>query len=88
MLGQNFLGDEGVEKLSMAIALSKSIVAVDFHQNGLTPRVCKSILDMISHNESLIQLNLGSIKGANRNRLGRDGGFAIALGLSHGRSLL
>ena len=72
----------------MAIALSKSIVAVDFHQNGLTPKVCKSIMKIISINESLIQFNLGSIKGANRNRLGRDGGLGVALGLSQGRSLI
>mmetsp|Transcript_8870 Transcript_8870/g.12142 ORF Transcript_8870/g.12142 Transcript_8870/m.12142 type:complete len:144 (+) Transcript_8870:636-1067(+) len=43
---------------------------------------------MISHNESLVHLNLGSIKGANRNRLGRDGGMSVALGFCKGKSLI
>ena len=43
ILAKNNLGDEGVIKLAEAISFSKSIVFVDFTQNGLTPRCAKAI---------------------------------------------
>ncbi len=46
------------------------------------------IAQIISENEAIIELNLSSFKGSMRNRLGKDGGLAIAYGLSMNRSLI
>ena len=88
LLSKNNLGDEGISKLAEAIALSKSIVCVDFAQNGLTPKCAKSIQMIICNNESLVDLNIGSIKGANRNRLGHEGGLAVAKGFYQNKTLI
>ncbi len=46
------------------------------------------IAQIISENEAIVDLNLSSFKGSMRNRLGKDGGLAIAYGLSMNRSLI
>ena len=48
LLGQNNLGDKGVEILAPALAVSKQIVAVDLSQNGLTPKCASSISGIVS----------------------------------------
>ena len=40
------------------------------------------------YNESMVELKLGSIKGPNRNRLGRDGGLAVAHGFYFNTTLI
>ena len=82
MLGQNNLGDAGLECLAVAISTSKTLVAVDLSQNAFTPRCSHFIAEIISRNSSIVDLNLGSLTGSNRNRLGKDGGLAIAYGLT------
>jgi Ran GTPase-activating protein (RanGAP) involved in mRNA processing and transport len=82
LLSQNNLGDKGLEKLANAIANSKTLIRVDLSQNAFTPRSAYSIAEILSQNESIIDLNLGSIQGSQRNRMGKDGGLAIAYGLS------
>ena len=60
LLGQNNLGDEGVECLASVLMMNNSIVAVDFSQNGLTPKCASSVAGILSRNDSIIDLNLGS----------------------------
>ena len=40
------------------------------------------IYQLLANNESIIDLNLGSVQGSQRNRLGKDGSLAIALALN------
>ena len=61
LLGQNNLGDKGVEILAPALAVSKQIVAVDLSQNGFTPKCASFISGIVSENESIIDLNLSSM---------------------------
>lgn len=61
LLSQNNLGDEGFAKLAPALAVSKSLVVVDLSQNSATPRSAASIFQIISKNESITDLNLGSL---------------------------
>ena len=88
ILAKNNLGDEGLEKLTTALSVNKTIVAVDMSQNCLTPKSAQMIAHIISSNEAIVDLNLGSFQGSMRNRLGKDGGLAIAYGFSMNRSLI
>ena len=80
-LGQNNLGDLGFERLARAIALNKTIMFLDLSQNQFTPKCANSIIQVMCQNESIIDLNLGSITGSMRNRLGKDGGQAVAISM-------
>ena len=77
-----------MEILAPALAVSKQIVAVDLSQNGLTPKSAASISGIVSQNDSIIDLNLSSMQGAQRNRLGKEGGLALAYGFSHNCCLI
>ena len=50
--------------LAPAIAASKTLVAVDMSQNGVTPRCADAVAEIISENISITDLNLGSTNGA------------------------
>jgi len=77
-LSWNNLGNNGVYNLSVSICSSRSLVSVDISQNGLTPRAASAFYDMLAMNQSLIEVNFGSIGGSYRNRFNRD--FAMAFG--------
>ena len=74
--------------LAPAIAASKTLVAVDMSQNGVTPRCADAVAEIISENISITDLNLGSTNGAQRNRLGAEGGKSVAYGFTFGRSII
>ena len=46
------------------------------------------IAAILRENTSIIDLNLGSIQGSNRNRLGKDGGYALAYAFSFNHCLV
>ena len=58
--------------------MSKSLVCVDLSQNQITPRSAPIVSQILTENNSIIDLNLGSLQGSERNRLGKDGGIALA----------
>ncbi len=76
------MGDKSLEKLALALAQNKTLIKVDLSQNAFTPRCAASIAEILSQNESIVNLNLGSVQGSQKNRLCKDGGLAIAYGLS------
>ena len=82
LLAQNNIGDEGLETMASVLMMKKTIVVVDFSQNGLTPKSASSIAGILSRSESIVDLNIGSIQGSNRNRLCKDGALALAYGFS------
>lgn len=43
-LGENNLGDAGLESIAPAIAVSKTLIALDLQQNQFTPRCANSLL--------------------------------------------
>ena len=61
LLGQNNLGDEGLETMASVLMMKKSIVVVDFSQNGFTPKSASAIAGILSRSESIVDLNIGSI---------------------------
>lgn len=87
-LAQNKLGDMGLEHLAPALAVNKYLILIDLSQNGLTPKSSHCIAFILSKNNSIIDLNLGSIQGSNRNRIGKDGGVAISYGFSLNQCLI
>ena len=74
----NNLEDDGLCELAHAISCSKTLVVVDLAQNSITPRCAGALFKMISTNESIVTFNVGSFRGPERNRLGREGCLAIA----------
>lgn len=81
-LSTNSLGDSGLDRLAPAIGMNKSLVFVDLSQNSFTPKCAYSVAQILTQNDTIVDLNLGSIIGANRNRIGQEGGLAIAYGIS------
>ena len=78
LMSYNDLGDEGLYHLAHAISCCRTLVVVDLAQNSATPRCAGALFKMISTNESVVTLSIGSYKGSQRNRLGREGCLAIA----------
>ena len=68
--------------------MNKSIVAIDLSQNALSPKSAAPIALILSHNNSIIDLNLGSTQGANRNRMGKDGTLALSYGFGLNQCLV
>jgi hypothetical protein len=70
-LGSNNLGDKGVYNISRAVCQSDSIYYLNLSQNGLSKKCAHQLYEMLRFNESVVQLEIGSVVGANPNRLGR-----------------
>ena len=82
------IGDSGLKTLAPAIAHNKSLVFLNLSQNALSPKSGESIGEIVSLNESLIELNLSSLQGSTKNRLGLEGSLALANALSRNASLI
>lgn len=52
---------------------SKSLVALDISSNELTSSGGQAIINAVGYNQSLVDLNLSSFEGLNRNTLGANG---------------
>ena len=61
LLGQNNLGDLGLEKIAPAICLNKALISVDLSQNQFTPRSAHFIAQILTENHSIIEFNIGSM---------------------------
>ena len=61
LLGQNNLGDLGLEKIAPAICLNKTLISVDLSQNQFTPKSAHFIAQILTENHSIIDFNIGSL---------------------------
>ena len=77
-LSFNKLDDDGIKLLAPAIAKQKSIISLDLRQNKISQRCSNAFYTMLADNESLVELNLGSIASSYPNRLMREPIKAIA----------
>lgn len=88
LLAENNLGDDGVSELRDVIANSSTLVSVDLAMNNISPKCAYDLRHIMAKNCSIFSFNIGSYPGAQRNRIGKEGAFAIAAGFRSGNSLV
>lgn len=71
-----------------ALATSKTLVVVNLAMNNITPKSGYTMFEVLSSNNSIYNLNIGSFSGAQRNRLGKEGAMAIAAGFRSSNCLI
>jgi Ran GTPase-activating protein (RanGAP) involved in mRNA processing and transport len=68
-LSQNPLGNEGVISIARAVSKSKSIVHLDLRSTAFRKEAANKLFKALSVNKSVTCLQIGNIKGMNRNFL-------------------
>ena len=68
-LSKNKFGDQGIELLVNAVKDSISLVSLDISSNSISYKGGQIIFSVFIHQKSIIDLNLASHEGINRNRL-------------------
>ncbi|TNV84850.1 hypothetical protein FGO68_gene11676 [Halteria grandinella] len=73
LLGDNDLQDSGISELCEVIKANKSLIKVDLSCNGLTSKCSQGMYEALLKNVSIIDLDLSSKGGKQRNTLQSDG---------------
>ena len=61
-----------------AIKRSRSIISLNFASNELTHKGAEIVFESLENNQSVVEVNLSSIEGVHRNRVGAKGAVALA----------
>ena len=76
-----------MQHLIKLICKTKALVYLDISNNDLSQEGCKELLDTMTHQQSIIHLDLGNSEGLRRNRLSEMGALAAKSLLTHNNIL-
>ena len=82
----NSLGDRGAKVIMGAVKGSKSVVQVNLASNDLSNEGMCVVFEILSQNESVVSLNVSTVEGFSRNRMGEKA--AEELGKLLGKGML
>lgn len=78
ILPKNAIGDKGAGGLVQSLLRNKGIVLLDLTSNDISSEGTSRIFELLRNHRSLTSLNLGSVEGLNRNRVGVPGAISLA----------
>lgn len=77
-LSLNKLGDEGAKLLSQFISMNPPIISLDLRSNNIDTIGLSHIFRSLSYNHHISDLDLSTIDGTSRNRIGTNGCIELA----------
>jgi hypothetical protein len=69
ILSKNKIGDDGINYLASTLTKVKHIISLDLTSINLSQNGILTLVDALKKNESVVDLNIGSYEGVNRNRV-------------------